>query len=472
VTLGRRNILAALILALPAALIIFTAVNWLESRDRTALLERIAQSQLNEVTRDACQNDPQWFLAGPRTGRPKPEDRLQPDADVHLPRPSATELPFEYFAYDEEYSPKSVAGPRFPDNFKRQFRAMGAPRILTDSYTGPMGTGLQTAIFTGWSPGPCSYLLFRQPPPPSVATTRAGLFAGIYIVAFLVAWAAAAPTSARIRRLSKEAKSSSRQDYAEMVKITGQDEVSSLGAVFNDAAADIRRKMVDAADRETALRRYVDTTTEDVVPPMQTLEAQLASLAAEVDSAPLRQSVRETHRLMMQLQNLAAVTSLRKITDATPREAVELSPLLQRLIDSRRSLANAAGVRIDASRAVSPVSVQADTALMEQAVGNLLDNAIIYNRAGGTVRIELASYDNGKRFKLVIADDGPGVDDEAFAGLTANKRFRGDESRNRRPGSRGLGLALAREIADRFGLQLDLRQPATGGFEAEIATRT
>jgi signal transduction histidine kinase len=88
------------------------------------------------------------------------------------------------------------------------------------------------------------------------------------------------------------------------------------------------------------------------------------------------------------------------------------------------------------------------------------------------VRVNLHAYDRGQRFKLLIADNGPGVADEDFEGLTANKRFRGDESRARRPGGRGLGLAVAREVADRFGMQFDLRRPSTGGLEAEFATRS
>jgi signal transduction histidine kinase len=472
VTLGRRNILAAIALALPAAFIVFAVANALERRDRTALLERIAQAQINDVTRDACQNDPMWFLAGPRTGRPKAEDRLMPDADVHLPRPNNAELPFEYFAYDEEFSPKSVAGPaRFPDDMKRRFRAMGAPKMLTSTYASETGTGLQTAIATGWTPGPCAYLLLRQQPAPGVTLTMAMLLGSAFVVVFLVAWAAAAPTAARIRRLSLESKRSSSQNYAEMVKVSGDDEISALAAGFNDTAADIKRKAVDAVDRETALRRYVETTTEDVVPPMQVLEERLSRMAASGAEPALRQAVRETHRLMMQLQNLAAVTALRGVNDATPRETVDLAAVVQRLVANRKALADTAGVRIDA-KSLDAVSVQAQTALIEQAVANLLDNAIIYNRQGGNVRIALSGYDHGRRFKLVIADDGPGVTEEQLAGLTANKRFRGDESRSRRPDSRGLGLALAREIADRFGLQLDLRQPSAGGFEAELTTRS
>ena len=468
-TLGARNILSSLLIAIPAAFIIFMAINWLERRDRLALLERVAQAQLNEVTREACENDPQWFLAGPRTGRPRPEERLLPDADVRLPRPKADELPFEYFAYDDEFSPKSVAGSRFPEDMKRAMRAPGAPRVVSSTFSGKLGSGIQTAVATGWS-GSCSYLLFRQPPPPGVATSKAALFAGIFAMCALVAWLAATPTTMRIRRLSQEARHSSRKDYSEMVKITGSDEISSLGAVYNDAAADIRQRVVAAQDREEALRRYVETTTEDVVPPMQALEQQLSSQAAS-GSNEMRAAVRETHRLMMTLQNLAAVNKLRAVNEGTPREAVDLTAVVRDLVQSRASLANASGVRIDTSKASQQVTVAAETGLMSQAVANLLDNAIVYNRPGGVVRLELAAYDHGKRFRLVVADNGPGVSDQTFEGLTANKRFRGDESRNRRPDSRGLGLALAREIADRFGLQLDLRQPADGGFEAEIKTR-
>jgi signal transduction histidine kinase len=214
----------------------------------------------------------------------------------------------------------------------------------------------------------------------------------------------------------------------------------------------------------------VETTTEDVVPPLQALERQLSAAAAS--GADMKGAVRETHRLMMMLQNLAAVTRLRAVNEGTPREVVDLAALVRGVADDRAPLATACGVRLDASKTAGAVTVQADFDLMRQAVANVLDNAIVYNRPGGTVRLELASYDQGKRFRLVVADDGPGVPDDTFAGLTANKRFRGDESRNRRPDSRGLGLALAREIADRFGMQLDLRQPADGGFEAEFTTRT
>ncbi len=464
-TLARRNLLAAFALALPAAIAILYAVQTLERRDRTALLESIAQAHLNEVIHDACVADPQWFLAGTRIGRPRPEERLQPDADVRLPRPRPDPLPFEYFAFDEEFTPSSVAGPRFPDAMKRRFKQSTATRMVSDTYSNALGSGIQTAVMTNWTPGPCSILMFRQLDPPNAFREQALLFAGIYLAALAVAWVSSAPTTARIRRLSRQAKESTRNDYAAMVTITGKDEIASLGAVFNDSAADIRKKTTDIRDREEALRRYVEAVTEDVAWPLTDLGAQVATGGSQA------QSVREAHRLSMMLRNLAAVNKLRSVNDSYPREAVDLASVVKSLVSSRRSLASACDVSLDVSKAMTPTIVQADMMLMEQAIANVLDNAIIYNKAGGVVRVELSSYDGGRRFRLLVADSGPGVSEEEFSGLTANKRFRGDESRTRRPGTRGLGLALAREVADRFGMQLDLRQPAGGGMEAEFSTR-
>ena len=150
---------------------------------------------------------------------------------------------------------------------------------------------------------------------------------------------------------------------------------------------------------------------------------------------------------------------------------MNLTDVVRNVVESRTALAQASDVTIDTSKASVQVTIQADGVLVRQAIANILDNAIIYNRPGGAVTITLESYDRGQRFKLVIAANGPGVSDVDFGELTANKRFRGDESRTRRPGGRGLGLALALEVADRFGLSFDLRQPSAGGFEAEFATR-
>jgi len=471
-TLARRHLLTSLALALPAALIVFFAVNWIEARDRVALLERAAEAHVSSIMRDACEQDARWFLAGPRLPRPSLAERQSPDADVTLPRPSADQLPFEIFAYDDQYSPSSSAGPRFPDTFKRLLRASTTLRQVSGEYDSKTGTGLQTAVVTGWTPGPCAILLFRQQPAPGRFWTQATILVGLVAVFLAVGLAVTTPTGARMRNLSLAARQSAQQDYQQIVRVSGADEVGSFGALFNEMAGDLRRKTVDARDREELLRRYVENMSADVGEPLGELEQRLGRvLDARADPA-IAAAVKETHRLAMQVRNNAAVVRLRAVNDESPREPVDLASIVTNLVTDRLPLAAAAQVRIDASKATAPAIVQADRFLIEQAIGNVLDNAIIYNHAGAAVRVELHTYDHGQRVSLLIADNGPGVSDEEFEGLTANKRFRGDESRTRRPGGRGLGLALAREVADRFGLTLDLRQPTSGGLEAEFSTRT
>ena len=468
--LSRQHLLVSLALALPAAVLVLFAVNWLDGRERIALIERTAEAHMVDTMRDACLQDPQWFLAGPRLARPRLDERQIPDADVKLPRPSREQLPFEIFAYDDQYSPSSVAGPRFPDDFKRAMRSTSPATLTSGEYDSEKGPGVQAAIVTGWR-GACSVLLFRQQPAPGRALTQAGLVTGLFVVFFLVAMVSVRPTGARIRRLSQDAIRSAKSDYAELVSVRGNDEIGSLSSLFNETAAELRRKATESRDREEVLRRYVENTAADVAEPLAALERHLSLMMAARPDRDVVAAVKEAHRLANQLQNQAAVIRLRGITDATPRESVNLAAVVASVVESRRSLVEAANVTIDASKATAPATVQADAILIEQAIANVIDNAILHNNPGGSVRIELHAYDHGQRFKLLVADTGPGVSDEDFAGLTANKRFRGDESRARWPGGRGLGLAISREVADRFGLQFDLRQPTTGGLEAEFSTR-
>ena len=469
-TLSRQHLAMSVALALPAAIVVLLAVNALQSREQLALIERVAQGHVVDVMRDACMQDPGWFLAGPRLPRPSLADRQAPDADVNLPRPSREQLPFEIFAYDDAYSPTSVAGPRFPDAFKNAMRGSPPVKLVSGTFAGDKGSGVQAAVLTGWQ-GSCAVLLVRQQMAPGRTVTQAGLFVGLFAVFFLVAMLSVRPTGMRVRTLTDAAINSARSDYAELVKVRGNDEIGSLASQFNETAAELRRKVIESRDREEVLRRYVDNTSADVAEPLGELESHLSRMMAARPDRDVVSAVKEAHRINTRLQNHSAVIRLRAITDATPRETVNLADVVRDVVDSRRALADAAQVTIDASKAMTPATVQADTVLVRQAIANVIDNAIVYNRQGGTVRVVLDAYDHGQRFKLLVADSGPGVSDEDFDGLTANKRFRGDESRTRRPGGRGLGLALAREVADRFGMQFDLRQPHDGGLEAEFTTR-
>jgi signal transduction histidine kinase len=471
-TLRRRQLLTGLLVALPAAALLFTVVDRQRSRDRRIALERAVASFQTDSMRAECEADPQWFLAGPRSGRPSAEERRQPDAELRLPRPATDPLPFEFFPYDETFTGTSTASPRFPAEFRASMRSSPPARSATGPFDTPEGQGLQTAVLTGWTPGPCAALLFRVRPAPRHAATQAALFGGFALVSFAVAIIALAPTVARIRRLALGARDSARQSYATVVHVAGRDEISAIGAAFNEAVGVIRQRGMDARDRADALQRYVAYTSEDVAEPLDELIGRLGTIERVLPEAAavqddVHRAVRDAHIIVSRLRNLAAVAKLRASLETPARDQVDLSAVVDRVVARAEAVARASAVTLTHVTPSVPVVVPADASLVERAVSNLVDNAILHIRPGGRVAIDLVAYEHGAAFSLKVTDNGPGVADDEFAGLTAIGRFRGDEGRTGR-GGRGLGLAIAREVADRFGLTLDLRRPAAGGFEAEI----
>jgi signal transduction histidine kinase len=99
---------------------------------------------------------------------------------------------------------------------------------------------------------------------------------------------------------------------------------------------------------------------------------------------------------------------------------------------------------------------------LQRALRNLIDNALRY---GGSARVSLVRH--GGMARLRIEDDGPGIPD-ADIGRMTDPFTRGDPSRNKGTGGTGLGLALARAIAEQHGGTLVLANRPEGGLRAEI----
>lgn len=114
-----------------------------------------------------------------------------------------------------------------------------------------------------------------------------------------------------------------------------------------------------------------------------------------------------------------------------------------------------------------PLPIAGDPLLLAQAVGNLIDNALKYAPANGSVRVETRRHDDGT-VELAVADNGPGIP-TADKPKAAQRFFRGDASRGT-PGV-GLGLSIVDAVARLHGgsLELDDNHP---GLRARLLTRS
>lgn len=109
---------------------------------------------------------------------------------------------------------------------------------------------------------------------------------------------------------------------------------------------------------------------------------------------------------------------------------------------------------------LAPVHANADAALIKQALRILVDNAIKYTPAGG--RIVVSVRRDGNRAKLIVQDDGIGIPPEAVPRVF-DRFYRADDSRARATGGTGLGLPIAKWIAERHGGRIEvLSRPDIG----------
>lgn len=147
------------------------------------------------------------------------------------------------------------------------------------------------------------------------------------------------------------------------------------------------------------------------------------------------------------------------------RERVYLDDVVGDALATWRAPAQHAGVRLTQT-VVDEAPVEADPVLVDRLVGVLVDNAVRYTPAGGTVDVRVTLEDH--RAVLAVADTGIGIALDDRARLT-QRFFRGAAARARRPDGSGLGLAIARVIAEAHDATLTLTGAPGGGTLACVA---
>jgi heavy metal sensor kinase len=159
------------------------------------------------------------------------------------------------------------------------------------------------------------------------------------------------------------------------------------------------------------------------------------------------------------------------------REHVYLEEIVHDVASGVRRLAESRRVRVDVASVVD-APIFADVDLVGRCVLNLLDNAIKHSPAGSAVRMEMAR--NGNACELRVIDAGPGIPADVQPRVF-DRFFRGDttalagdqrvspESDAGTPGGAGLGLAIARRIAELHAGRLDLVESRPGYTEFCLA---
>jgi signal transduction histidine kinase len=147
-----------------------------------------------------------------------------------------------------------------------------------------------------------------------------------------------------------------------------------------------------------------------------------------------------------------------------PEDTVDLVQVLGEL-SSRYRETNGRKVRIEMSAERARVEVRADPVALQRVFRNVLDNALQYTPAGGTVRIRL--WADPVHAHVVVSDTGVGMSAEERE-RAFDMSYRGRGAQALRAGGRGLGLTLSRELIEAMGGSISLWSEEDRGSEVRV----
>ena len=197
-----------------------------------------------------------------------------------------------------------------------------------------------------------------------------------------------------------------------------------------------------------AQRQFTGNAAHELRTPLALMQAQLELFSAEhpdvrPETAEFLTLLREqTERLTQMTKTLLEMSNLQQVAR---NERIQLAPMVEEIFADLAPLTDKRGITLTADG--DGVMTGSD-ALIYRLLFNLTENAVKYNRPGGSVRVCVTQ--EPEKLRIRVSDTGCGIPEE-YQQSIFQPFFRVDRSRNREYGGAGLGLSLVWEIADLHG---------------------
>ncbi len=267
---------------------------------------------------------------------------------------------------------------------------------------------------------------------------------GTIIVALFLGILLSRSITRPIRELTKATHAMADGNLNQKVNVCSRDEIGELAESFNKMSSDLSRSF--------NLRKQM---TADIAHELRTPLSLIIGHAEGVHDGVLepnhenfeiiREEAERLEHLVNDLRTLSLADAGELSVDFQP---ININNLISDIYTHYISPFNQQRITLNLKPAPVTLTANLDPSRFTQVLNNILDNALHYTPAGGSVDIETKLVEN--KIQIAIQDNGEGVTPEDAAHLF-DRFYRADEARNRNDGGSGLGLAIAKSIIDMHG---------------------
>lgn len=242
-------------------------------------------------------------------------------------------------------------------------------------------------------------------------------------------------------------------DLSARAVVGTHDEVGTLASAFNEMAGRVEETIM-------TLRRFVADAAHELHTPLTALRTNIELIADEKQEDTQRKFVDHALAQVNRLETLTVDLLELSRLEAGKENGfgpVDLNRLIRETSEPYASRAEQADIEFHIDLPLNTLTVHASESQLRRALSNLLENAIKFTPANGTIRIGLRQRDN--RVELWVQDTGIGIPDDDLPHLFS--RFHRGRNTFAYPGS-GLGLAIVKAIADAHTGEVTAEQLSPG----------
>jgi signal transduction histidine kinase len=174
----------------------------------------------------------------------------------------------------------------------------------------------------------------------------------------------------------------------------------------------------------------------------------------------MRKILRESQRTTALIDDLLLLARGDAGKEPTVLEAMDAAPLLREAADQATAMAAAKDIHVSLQLDDSALPVRGNDAQLRRLLLILIDNALKYTPEGG--RVTLRGRVGVSEVVIAVADTGSGISPDDLPHVF-ERFWRADKVRSREAGGTGLGLTIARQIADFHNARLDVDSESGGG---------